>query len=84
MFIVIEGADGTGKSTLVKNLEPLLRKMFPRRRIIPLKNPGTTLLGALIRGIPKGAAIWKGPGHALPSNGSSLANPTPATAAQPS
>jgi len=46
-FIVIEGGEGMGKTTLAKNL----KKIFGEDRVVSLREPGGTPLGAEVRRI---------------------------------
>lgn len=40
MFICIDGIDGTGKSTIVRNLERKILDNFPSKKVITTKTPG--------------------------------------------
>lgn len=44
MFIVLEGVDGSGKSTQAKNIVEYIRKNYPRRSIILTREPGGTFM----------------------------------------
>jgi len=48
IFITFEGGDGTGKDTQVDTLVERLRKQ-KKWRVIPIEEPGTTLLGKMLR-----------------------------------
>lgn len=52
-YVVFEGCDGTGKSTMCKNTVDLLSKKFPKTEVIYAKNPGATPLGQTLRHIIK-------------------------------
>ena len=45
MLITIEGIDGTGKSTLIKNLKDLLSDLDP----VFTREPGSTWIGEMVR-----------------------------------
>lgn len=47
-FIVVEGCDGSGKTTLIKKLKEYYKKI-KKDKIIFLKEPGSTKLGECIR-----------------------------------
>lgn len=44
MFIVLEGVDGSGKSTQAKNIVEYIRKNYPRRSIVLTREPGGTFM----------------------------------------
>lgn len=52
-LIVIEGMDGSGKTTQVKLLVEKLCDLFPEREILPLRAPGGTELGEHVRFLVK-------------------------------
>jgi len=54
VFVVLEGADGSGKSTQARMLVERLRDEAPEREILATFEPGATPLGAAIRGIVLG------------------------------
>jgi dTMP kinase len=49
VFIVIEGADYTGKSTQARRLAASLRRLG--RRVLHLREPGSTRIGEAVRGV---------------------------------
>lgn len=44
MFIVLEGVDGSGKSTQAKNIVEYIRKNYPTRSIVLTREPGGTFM----------------------------------------
>lgn len=44
MFIVLEGLDGSGKSTQAKNIVEYIRENYPGRKIILTREPGGTFM----------------------------------------
>lgn len=52
-LIVIEGMDGSGKTTQVKLLVSALREGYPAREVLPLRAPGGTELGEHVRSLVK-------------------------------
>jgi dTMP kinase len=59
MFIVIEGLDGTGKTTQVEKLSQYLRSLG--RKVLSLKDPGSTCVGSDIRELLKTKANQMSP-----------------------
>lgn len=59
MFIVFEGLDGTGKTTQVEKLSNKLKGMG--RKVLSLKDPGSTCVGSDIREILKSKANQMSP-----------------------
>jgi dTMP kinase len=49
MFIVLEGPEFTGKTTLLNSLVPYLQQKFPDREIVATVAPGGTPLGQKLR-----------------------------------
>ncbi|MFP7699436.1 dTMP kinase [Candidatus Phytoplasma pyri] len=50
-LIVFEGIDGTGKTTLIKNISLILKKNNPNSKIIPITGLGSSTIGKSIRKI---------------------------------
>lgn len=44
MFIVLEGVDGSGKSTQAKNIVEYIRENYPNRKIVLTREPGGTFM----------------------------------------
>jgi dTMP kinase len=51
MFIVLEGADGVGKSTHVRLLVQRLKDEFPERKVVQTMFPTNGSIGSFIRGL---------------------------------
>lgn len=53
IWVVFEGADGTGKTTVMSAVAAELRKRVPDVEVVTTRHPGSTPLGAHIRSIVK-------------------------------
>ena len=51
LLIAFEGIDGSGKSTQAARLEARLRREFPEREIVAVREPGGTPLGEAVRAV---------------------------------
>ncbi len=57
LWVVFEGADGTGKSTTMEEVARILRLRLHDVEVIETKHPGSTLLGAHIRELIKNPTL---------------------------
>lgn len=53
LYIVVEGSDGTGKTTIVSSIAKQLNDKFPQREIVQVQQPGGTHLGKHLRKLVK-------------------------------
>lgn len=51
MFIVFEGGDGSGKSTVAKELAKYIRNKYPEKSVVETREPGGTDLSEEIRNL---------------------------------
>ena len=51
MYIALDGPEGSGKTTVMKRLEILLKERYPKKKILFLKEPGSTKAGQHMRSV---------------------------------
>lgn len=56
LYIVLEGIDGSGKTTIAKRLHEYLTEKYPKNNVVTTYHPGSTALGNHLRKLVKNPA----------------------------